>query len=432
MVEPASSGLTLGTAYPLLKAKLTALLLGLAQKPINKGVQRFRETFGVPPPELEGVMQDVIARAFLRTVTSIIGDYLEAQERKILRTQDDERTVKQLRQRLKELSKRSASDVAPQMETIDFSPVQDIEEDELQTALLTRIREYVGELPEGLEHKFSASLLPRLRYSFWLQLGEALEDPDRKKVLVAYFIQALSRIEGTVDAEQQARKIIQDQLTEISRQLTEIQVASQQASDEFNDPTPVEKLLSVQETNVSQLLYRTGDVIAGIPWQQNLVDVRLLLRTGPVPIQNIDFRVRLDEGLADKMGIADMRETKGYPCTFLAEVIPGFPAPSRDQLFGEVETDQSGLRVTSPANAVQIVSPVYRVQCAHVQRESFLSFIIAAAEIANRHPESAIAKPPKARRFPTTISMQGTFDTTRGNGNQTHQFSYTRNLPPPR
>jgi hypothetical protein len=238
-VEPVSSGsalVILKQAYPLVRTKVISSLLTLAQKPIKGGVQKFRDTYGVPSPELEGLLQVVIAQAFLSTVKSITADYLEAQKKKILRTQEDLQTEKQLGQRLKKLLSQSDREIAPEIQTINFLPVEAIDEDhDLQQALLTRIKEHLGELPEELENRFGVSLLPTLRYNLWLQLIKALEDPKGKTVLVALFIQSLSRIEGMVDAERQALEITNDLISELSRLLSEIHLSLQRAANELSE-----------------------------------------------------------------------------------------------------------------------------------------------------------------------------------------------------
>ena|SRR5215204_131789 len=99
--------------------------------------------------------------------------------------------------------------------------------------------------------------------------------------------------------------------------------------------------------------YPTGTLIGGIVWQPNLVDVRLDFTTGYMPIQNLDLEIRLDEGMSHKMGIADVKEASGIPCTFLAQMMPGVPALSRDRMFGKVETDKTG----NPSNLASLRRP---------------------------------------------------------------------------
>src|SRR5262249_42629890 len=147
------------------------------------------------------------------------------------------------------------------------------------------------------------------------------------------------------------------------------------------------KFLTV-ETSMNEYLYPTGKLIGGIAWQPNLVDVRVSLTTGILPVKNLDLEIRLNEGMEEQMGIADVKELNGIACTFLPQMFPGVPALSRDRLFGNVTTDQQGNPVTKPANVTEIISPMYRVQCPYLQKNSNLNLIIAAAEIKGKAAKS--------------------------------------------
>lgn len=124
-------------------------------------------------------------------------------------------------------------------------------------------------------------------------------------------------------------------------------------------PSPTIDQLLKHEATMNEFLYPTGTVVGGIPWQDNLIDVRLAIITGPMPIQNLDLHITLNEGAEQKVGIAAVNETSGIPCIFLAEVMPGVPSLGPEQLFGEVKTDKSGNRITEPAPVVQIISPMF-------------------------------------------------------------------------
>jgi hypothetical protein len=196
---------------------------------------------------------------------------------------------------------------------------------------------------------------------------------------------------------------------------------NQNTSEKTNQQaSPTIDQLLKREAGMSDLLYPTGTVIGGIPWQGNLIDVRLTVITGPMPIQNLDMHIKLNEGSEEKVGIAAVNETSGIPCIFLGEMIPGVPSLGPDQLFGEVKTDKSGNRITEPAPVVQIVSPMYRVQCQYVQKNSVLKLIIAAASIGSDK------KAP--RRFPSTLTSFGSFETNGPTGIEVHEFTWTDKL----
>lgn len=179
-------------------------------------------------------------------------------------------------------------------------------------------------------------------------------------------------------------------------------------------PIPtIDELLKI-EASINDLLYPTGTIIGGIPWQDNLIDVRLTVITGPRPIQNFDLHIKLNEGAEQKVGIAAVKETSGIPCIFVAEVRPGIPSLGPEQLFGEVKKDKFGNRIAEPARVAQIVSPMYRVQCTYLQRNSVLKLIVAAAstKLGEKVP----------RRFPTTITTFGSFEINTPNGVLVHEF----------
>ncbi len=198
--------------------------------------------------------------------------------------------------------------------------------------------------------------------------------------------------------------------------------------------------LILHEATMNEFLYPTGQVIGGIRWQPNLVDVRLFLTTGDVAIQNLDLEIRLDDALNGTMGIADVKETSGIPCNLLAEMLPGVPALSRDRLFGPVKTGEKDNAITIPADVTEIISPMYRVQCPYLQKKSTLSLIIAAAEIERPEADAGGAAgsyigvivgnvaDSNSRRFPQTISARGTFEIHGPNGIQVHQLSILENL----
>jgi hypothetical protein len=174
------------------------------------------------------------------------------------------------------------------------------------------------------------------------------------------------------------------------------------------------------ETAMYDFLYPTGTVVGGVTWQPNLVDVRLHLSAGTVALHNLDLEITLNEGLEEMSGMADVKELNGIPCTILPQMFSEVPALSRDRLFGEVITDESGNRVTKPANVTEIISPMYRMQCPYLQN-STLSLIIAAAEIPGETPKpptgarlratSVITGPvkPGPRKFPRTVYIKGGF-----------------------
>ena len=218
---------------------------------------------------------------------------------------------------------------------------------------------------------------------------------------------------------------------------TTVATPNQVNNSEALDPN----LLLRREASMNAFLYPTGTVVGGIRWQPNLVDVRLHLTTGSVPIQNLDLEIRIDEDMKEKMGIADVKESNGIPCAFLPEMFPGVPSLSRDRMFGPVQTDRKGNRVTKPANVTQIISPMYRVQCAYLQKNTTLSLMIAAAEIKAQGADgttdksgrfvTVITGPVKdtgPRRFPQTISIRGTFETNRPNGIGVNKFSHVDKL----
>jgi hypothetical protein len=121
-VEVSSVTALLKLAYPLVIRKVIGQIADQARKPIKAGKEKFLKAWGTPSPELAAVLQNVIAKAYVVTVGSIVNSYLDEQNAKTFRTPGDIEHEEKLREALKALQKKKLYEIAPSIETINILP----------------------------------------------------------------------------------------------------------------------------------------------------------------------------------------------------------------------------------------------------------------------------------------------------------------------
>lgn len=235
-MEPVSVTSLSQTAYPLVIRKVVGLLTDQAKRPIKAGKEKFSKAWGTPSPELAGVLQNVIAKAYVATVESIVNKYLDEQKNKILRTSEDIENEENLREKLRDLQKKKTYQIAPSIETINILPVEQINEDHaLRETLIASVKQALGNLPQDLESKFESSLLPTLTENLWHQITKSLEEEEGKNIVYAFLFQTLSRIEETADnAKSYARQSLEG-IVELSARMSALQQATERPKKEFNE-----------------------------------------------------------------------------------------------------------------------------------------------------------------------------------------------------
>jgi hypothetical protein len=235
-VEPVSATALLKTAYPLVIRKVVGLITDQAQKPLKAGKEKFSRAWRIPSPALAGVLQNVIAEAYVKTVESIVNSYLDKQKNKILRTSEDIENEENLRIKLKALQKKEISEIAPTIETIDILPAGQFDNDqELRETLIASVKKALDNLPHDLESKFESKLLPTLTENIWHQISKSLEGKEGSNVVFAFLFQALSRIEETADnAESYASQSV-EKIVELSAQMSALQQNNERATKESNE-----------------------------------------------------------------------------------------------------------------------------------------------------------------------------------------------------
>jgi hypothetical protein len=162
-VEPVSVTALSKTAYSLVIGKVVGFLTDQAKRPIKAGKEKFSKAWSTPSPQLAGVLQNAIAKAYVETVENIANKYLDEQNNKILRTPEDIENEQNLRDKLSDLQKKKTYEIAPSIETINILPVERTNEDQtLRETLIASVKQTLGNLPQDLEKNFESSFLPTL------------------------------------------------------------------------------------------------------------------------------------------------------------------------------------------------------------------------------------------------------------------------------
>jgi hypothetical protein len=243
-VNPVSVTALLTAAYPFIKGMVVGLITdqvsGLiaeqVKKPIKIGKERISRALGTLSPELAGVLQNVIAQAYVMTVESIVNNYLAEQENKVLRSSQDIEDEIKLREKLRALRKKKIYEIAPSIETIDILPVEQISEDHaLHETLMASVRQTLGGLPQDLESKFESSLVPTLTGNLWRQITKSLDDEEGKSTVYAFIFQALNRIEETADNAATYSRQTLEKFVELSAQMSALQESTERVTNELNE-----------------------------------------------------------------------------------------------------------------------------------------------------------------------------------------------------
>lgn len=226
----------LKVAYPLVIRQIVGKVVEQAKKPIKAGKEKFSKAWGTPSPELAGVLQNAIAKAYVATIESIVNIYLDKQKNKKLRTSEDIENEENLRIKLKALQKKEISEIAPSIEIIDISPVEQTDEDRvLQETLIASVKQALGALPQELESKFESSLIPILTENIWHQISKSLEENKGSNIVFAFLFQALSRIEETTDNAESYARAAFEKIADLAAQISAQRQASERTAQEFNE-----------------------------------------------------------------------------------------------------------------------------------------------------------------------------------------------------
>lgn len=235
-MEPGTATTLLKIAYPLVVRKVVGLITAQVKKPIKAGREKFSRAWGTPSPDLARVLQNVIAKAYVAAVGSIVNSYLDEQKAKIFRTPDEIENEEKLRAGLKALQKKKIYEIAPSIETTDILPVDQIHEDDvLLETLITSVKQTLGDLPQDLESKFKSSLLPALTENLWHQLTKSLEEEKGKSIVYAFLFQTLSRIEETADNAEAYSSQALEKIVELSAQMSALKEGTERVTKEFNE-----------------------------------------------------------------------------------------------------------------------------------------------------------------------------------------------------
>jgi hypothetical protein len=161
-------------------------------------------------------------------------------------------------------------------------------------------------------------------------------------------------------------------------------------------------------------------ILAGIMWQKQYVDVRLDLANGAIAIHNLDFVVGLDTSIA---GIGQLSQFPG---------ITAFPAntPLPAWLQG---TDSKGNAVAIPLTPIPgttSTAPVYRVHCSELFANTVVHLVIAS--IAINQPTAKGGMPQQLfapRRAPEAIQIKGQYAVQEGSGLRTYPLEFSYQFP---
>ncbi len=160
--------------------------------------------------------------------------------------------------------------------------------------------------------------------------------------------------------------------------------------------------------------HQLNTILGGITWREYYADLRLDITNGPIPIQNLDIKIALD----NDQGIAALGQLSDFPAVTI------FPA--HDMLPGGRDGQPSaptGLRIINEDGTVSPDDPfkedsvqrAYRIHCDNVFPESTLRFIIASVPLDETKTN-----------LPQSIHIVGSYDTKGLNGLQTHPIEITR------
>ena len=161
-------------------------------------------------------------------------------------------------------------------------------------------------------------------------------------------------------------------------------------------------------------------ILAGIMWQKQYVDVRLDLANGAAAIRNLDFVVRLDTSIA---GIGQLSQFPG---------ITAFPAKSMSPAWLQ-GTDPQGNAVAVPLTPIpgtMSTAPVYRVHCSELFANTVVHLVIAS--IAINQPTAQGGMPQQLfapRRAPKTIQIKGQYAVQDGTILKSYPLEFSYQFP---
>ncbi|HZW95771.1 MAG TPA: hypothetical protein VFF64_22680 [Candidatus Eremiobacteraceae bacterium] len=161
-------------------------------------------------------------------------------------------------------------------------------------------------------------------------------------------------------------------------------------------------------------------ILAGIMWQKQYVDVRLDLANGAAAIRNLDFVVRLDTSIA---GIGQLSQFPG---------ITAFPAKSMSPAWLQ-GTDPQGNAVAVPLTPIpgtMSTAPVYRVHCSELFANTVVHLVIAS--IAINQPTAQGGMPQQLfapRRAPKTIQIKGQYTVQDGTSLKSYPLEFSYQFP---
>lgn len=234
-MEPTLGIALLKAAYPSIVRRVMGLITDQVNKPLRLGKEKFLRAMGHQPPALAEVLQNVIAKAYVTSVDSIVNDYLREQSQQTLRASEDIKNEEVLRERLKALKAKKLYEIAPSIETIDILPIEPNDNDRvLQQALIASVKEALGNLPKDLEGKFDSTLIPTLTENIWHQISKSLDEAHGNEIVFAFLFNALSGIgESSDNTESFAREAVQ-RIIELSAQLSAQQQEIDRARQDFD------------------------------------------------------------------------------------------------------------------------------------------------------------------------------------------------------
>ena len=175
---------------------------------------------------------------------------------------------------------------------------------------------------------------------------------------------------------------------------------------------PVAPRLDFSGRAVPKNMYPEGSITDDAPWGVTLAGVRLDVLNGDVPIQNLDFEIRLDKDVPiNETVIFEIYQLSKFPD------VTSFPVEEPPPL-GFKATDKDGK--PRPIK-VRRFSSTYRVHCANVIEKSRLRFFIAST-VADKD-----GKP--SDRLPQTIDIVGSYEAPGPTGVQKYPIKISGGLP---
>lgn len=152
------------------------------------------------------------------------------------------------------------------------------------------------------------------------------------------------------------------------------------------------------KSNILPAPFVEGQGFAGFRWKKEYVNVWLDIDSGTLPIQNLDFVVRLDTS------IAAVGQVTAFPGVTIS---PQSPVQSA----GLIVVGPDGQESLIPATG-SVISPAYRVQCSNLFAKTVISFSIASLALI---PTGVAGPLLFERRPPRTMTITGEYEIRQGN-----------------